>query len=699
MPFSSVRHLARRAALLLALAAAWPAFAAPAAPVATADNPTTFDQQTGELVLSGNARLTYEDIVLTADTIRYDRRTNLATATGHFILSSGPRRLVADEGTYNLADKTLKVRNLRLGQFPFYLTGETVEGTIDRLVVTNATIFFRENAAYAPSLHADRIIYERGRIASGHGLRLGLLGGRFLSLPQFEHDLTKDLVSYINGKVGYRRNLGALVELGAHVPIAPGLKAGADVGLYTARGIMAGPSGSYTLGTGDRTAHGALGSGYINDHGDRLADILGRPVPADRGYVTWWHRQQLGPRLSLNAQVNYWSDSEILRDFRPKEFFRVQQPDTFIEGAYTGDDLVVSLFTRLHPNRYHRVQERLPELTLDLLPSALPGGFVQRLHASLAVLEEDAYLTSPGLRSRRADAAYGLERTFAPTPWLAVTPVVGGRLTHYDQATGGKDDYTRALGEIGFDAVLRASGRFDYQNPLWEIDGLRHLLEPRLSYRYAPEANDGRRWIPAIDRRVFATYLQPLSILDQRSVDDLDRTNTLRLSLGQVLQTRAAGYGSRDLVRLDVAADYRFSYRNGRRPLSDFHTALAITPASWLKFEVYERFTPQTSEQQELNYAVELSDQDWWSARLASHYLRGEYEEYALDYSRRVTEVFGVYGRWRYDTLRSRFNEQTYGVSQRLGQTWALRYEISFTEGRSRESNFGFNLEVDLLKF
>jgi LPS-assembly protein len=378
----------------------------------------------------------------------------------------------------------------------------------------------------------------------------------------------------------------------------------------------------------------------------------------------------------------------------------VQQPDSFLEGTYTGEDYVLSAFTRVHPNRYHRVQERLPEIRFDLLPSATPAaGLYERGSASFAVLDEDAFLNLPGQRSTRLDAYYGLERPIALAPWMTFTPVAGGRITHYADATNGKDAYTRVIGEVGFDARLRAAGVFDYKNPLWEIDGLRHLVEPRLSYRYAPDADSGRRYIPAIDRRVFSTYLQPLSIADQRNIDDLSALNTVRLSLNNTLQTRGPAGGSRDLATLDFAADYRFTRTAPQRPLTDIHTELSLMPAPWLRFSLYERFTPQTSEQQELNYALEISDQEWWAARLSSHFLRDDYQEYALDYRQRVNEVFDLVGRWRYDVRHSRFNEQTYGVSQRLGQTWAIKYEVSFSEGSRRESNFGFNVEVELLKF
>ena len=132
-------------------------------PVATGTE-VRYDDQTHDMVLQGEARLVYGDLVLTADQIRYNRGTGDVTATGSFVLTRGGRRLVADEGTYNLASGTLHVRQLRYGQFPIYLTGETVDGTLDNLVFTHATIFFRENNRYSPSLTADRLVYRRDRI-------------------------------------------------------------------------------------------------------------------------------------------------------------------------------------------------------------------------------------------------------------------------------------------------------------------------------------------------------------------------------------------------------------------------------------------------------------------------------------------------------------------------------------------------------
>ena len=89
-----------------------------------------------------------------------------------------------------------------------------------------------------------------------------------------------DFVSYLSASLGYRGNLGLFAEIGLHLPLAPGLQVGADVGLYSSRGVMVGPSGTY--GSAHSDIRGFFRSGYIRDHGDRKTDVLGRPVPRQR---------------------------------------------------------------------------------------------------------------------------------------------------------------------------------------------------------------------------------------------------------------------------------------------------------------------------------------------------------------------------------------------------------------------------------
>jgi len=152
---------------------------------------------------------------------------------------------------------------------------------------------------------------------------------------------------------------------------------------------MFGPSGAYESGEDDPGVKGRFPLWFINDYGDRLLDVLGRPVPSHRGFVEWQHQQQLSENLTLTGELNYWRDSEVVRDFRLSEFLKVQQPDTYLESAYTGKNYFVSLFSRFQPNTFEHVQERLPELRFDLLPLAVGGGFYERFNASAVALRDD----------------------------------------------------------------------------------------------------------------------------------------------------------------------------------------------------------------------------------------------------------------------------------------------------------------------
>ena len=674
------------------------AHAQPRQPIITSDK-LDVDLASKESVFRGHAHLVYDDILLTADEIRYHQNGHDATAIGNVVLTYGKRRLLADDGTYNFETKALHLHNIRLGEFPVYLSGDTVDGTIDEMVFTNATVFFRENANYTPSFHAKSLTYAKGRIAKANGLSLGLLGGHFLSLNSFEQALDSSFLSYLTAKVGYRGDLGAIAELGLHIPVKPGFNVGGDLGLYSSRGVLIGPSGTYRQTNAEGSFDGFFRSGYIHDNGDRKTDVQGIPVSPDRSYFEWSHQQVIGEHVSLVGQFNYWSDSEVLRDFHRRIFNRVQQPDSFLEAAYTGDNFSVSAFGRVNPNPNFRVQERQPEMRFDLLPSAAPMGFYQRFNASAAALKADAFASQPEFHTGRFDVYYGIERPIVPTAWFAFTPVAGARVTQYTNAVGAKDTYTRTIGELGFDTHLLTSGTFDYKNEVWEIDGLRHLFEPKLSYRYAPEAGTGRRYIPPIDQRVFSTYLQPLSIGDSRYIDELTNVNTMRLQFDNTLQTRDPAYGSRNLATLNFAADYRFDHVTGRKPLSDIYTELAVMPAPWLRWEVFNRFDPHQPSQQEINTALVLVDQEWWSLRLGTYFLKRNYDQYDLQYRQRINAVYDGFGQWRYDAKNNRFTEQSYGIMQRLGQTWSVKYEISLLEGNSRTSRVSFNLEVELLKF
>ena len=693
--------MTRRPVLALAFAlAAAPLFAAPPVqPDLTADH-TEYDLDTRELAGSGHARISNGDALLTADRIIWAEKTDAITALGHVTLTSGRQRLLADHMIYHRGDGSFTAVNLRGGEFPFYIRGDTAEGTMREVVVHHATVIYGEPGPWQPTITAETIVFS-----PGHYLRLlssfiGLGDSDFFPIPHYGQDLGKaSAVSALSFEVGYRSTLGGSADLGLRLPLLPDALIGGDIGLYTKRGVMAGPDATYQ--SPDGSLKGSFESGFIRDSGDRSTDILGSPISEDRRFADWTHQQQVTQNITLDGQVSWWSDSYVLRDFRPKEFYPVQMPDSYLEAVDTGENGFISAFARVRPNSFEPVQERLPELRYDLMPTAIGGGFYERFEASAVSLVDWPPGGGPELASNRLDAFYGLSRPISPTDWLTLTPTIGGRVTNYSDTIGAAKDggYTRTLGEVGFDALMRTSGTFDYSNSLWDISGLRHLLTPHVTYSYIPDADKGQQYIPNIDGQTFSTYLQPLDLGDMRAIDSLHPTNTLRLGLDNTLQTRNAGYGSRDLLTFNVADDLNFTRQPGEPDFSDIHIDTTLSPTPWLSYGVEEIFSPQTFTLRQYNSSLVLHDGNNWTLRLANDFLRHEDDDYLLDFRKRLDESYTALLLVEYGARQHIFNQLATGLTQNLSNTWSVRYLVTFNGGPNREGHFGFTVQVDTIKF
>ncbi len=152
---------------------------------------------------------------------------------------------------------------------------------------------------------------------------------------------------------------------------------------------MIGPAATYASSDSDGDfLRGYVRSGYISDHGDRLADAIWNGIPQNRGYFEWEHKQRIHGHIDLQGSFSYWSDPAIVREYRPRWFYSQQEPDSFLEGSYAGENYVLSAFARLSPNRRYLDQKRQPEIRFDLLPTAIGGGVYERFNASFAELEQ-----------------------------------------------------------------------------------------------------------------------------------------------------------------------------------------------------------------------------------------------------------------------------------------------------------------------
>ena len=108
--------------------------------------------RTGETIFTGNPRVDYGDIRLTADELRINFRTKIVVAVGHAVLTRGSRRLLADTITYNANDGTYEVGDLRVGDYPVYLTGSSATGNADSITVMDARATIPQPGPWVPTI-------------------------------------------------------------------------------------------------------------------------------------------------------------------------------------------------------------------------------------------------------------------------------------------------------------------------------------------------------------------------------------------------------------------------------------------------------------------------------------------------------------------------------------------------------------------
>ncbi len=683
--------------------------------------PIEYDEKAQRLIARGDARLDFKDTRISADRITYYQKFGLADASGNVAIMKEGYRLIADRINYEREGNIFSIDNLRTGQWPVYVSGENAGGTVEHTLFEDITVYYGEPNFLTPSISAHTMEYFD---EDGGTLKLGPTTFKvgnipLMVLPGYTHKLKSGSPFFIDTDFGTRSELGTYFQTTTLFFVNPWLRLGANLDVYTKRGVLAGPTAQYFYDSTTQTINGALSTAYLNDQDNSPNDINNEPIDPDRGFVEWRHQHHIGQRINITAAASYWSDSEVTRDFRQDYFRDNQQPDTFVEGVYAGDNYLFSAFGRFRPNEFQLIQERLPEIRFDMLPVPIwETGAYQRFSTSYAHLREEFDPVVPSItqnsESDRFDLTYRLERPTPLNDWLSFTPLVGARLTHYENqkfdptfydvssglADSPDDSYTRDLYEFGFDLEARAYATYSTINRTWDVNGLRHLLRPVLRYRYISDPGTENEIAP-IDRTAFNLNRPLLNLSDLRNIDTISETHLARLGIENFFQTRSKDYGSRTLATLNFYQDILF--KRGTRYDGDkekpFHASwveLILTPAPWLKFDLASRFKTESAKLEELRSRAVITSGEIWEIGLSTDFLRDRIDQFRIDFMCRVNERISLLTEASYDLETEQFTRTEIALATKLNNTWTIIYSVIFRQDAIREDDVQFSVRVNL---
>lgn len=731
--------------------------------------PVSIDERSGEVVATQGAQILYDDWILTADTIRFNQQTGEAHATGNVVFSRADLRLIADSLLYRPAEPFARVERFRAGNGRIYVDGSLLQGNPDNFQFQDINFYPGEPGTFLFIARAGELALEDGNVVRGKRLFFKVGAVPFLLIPNITQPLDAE-TNLFKPTLDYSGHIGAAIGAEALLPVGNDLRLGGNVTLASKRGVLVGPAATYGRADEDRSFKGSFISGFIEDQANPGFDVNGDPIDRSRGFAEWRHQQTWAQnRLSLSSFARYWSDSEVTRDFYESSFNQMQDPDSFLEAAYDADNWQLSFFTRAALNDFQSHTERLPELRFQYFPTpVLLKGLTHSGFLSAAKLRLAA-TSDKDVSGDRLDAFYGLDYAKPLRDGINLRLKAGARGIRYENAetyivhpslNPSIPDFvaqnsvsgTRAFGDVGADLSLKAVGTFDFENKTWGIQGLRHIFEPRLSYRYQPELwNDTTlrlptHVLPAIygspygasalhaEPGAFASYLPDLDLENRRDVENLREDHKLRLQLRNRFQTRHKDGGSRDLARLDIAAE---RYLPGSHYAEDYqslvHFDFELSPAPWLAFNLFARLDPEDGfSNQELNTRVTIQDQGYWKASFGSHFLDGRaaaqflpsaqlpfahyrpwqtwpnfglsypsydnprLEQYFAQLEYSFSENLKAFAIARYDSQSGVFYDQRIGLMQRALERYGISYELRIYEGDRRERDFGISIGIEL---
>ena len=334
-------------------------------------------------------------------------------------------------------------------------------------------------------------------------------------------------------------------------------------------------------------------------------------IPNARYNVRVNNVTHLTPRLDFRGQFQLLSDYYFLYDFFKSQYNNNPEPSTYGAFEYQFDRFTASVFARAQTNSFFNTVEELPTFRLnfprqELFKDIYWEGQTSLGYYNMKWTEFDRPRTQgnkvdpKNYKSLRFDTVnmffYNLKLKH-----FTLVPRAGVRMTYYNQSSKKKinNDNLQALfavsrpegnsnatvvnydakggnklrfiGEIGLEGTGKISRSWlNVRNAYWQLDGLRHVIEPYFNYTYIPD--------PTVDR-------DHIYYFDE--IDRIEKQNFVRIGIRNRIETRRGNYGNEHIYSwfsMENYWDYHFEANNGLNNAGDFSTKIYFKPNEKLSF-------------------------------------------------------------------------------------------------------------------
>ncbi|MEW6306479.1 MAG: LPS assembly protein LptD [Verrucomicrobiota bacterium] len=593
---------------------------------ATEDGEVEVDLATGVLKSDKGVIVRYGDAEMTAGRVMLNQETGEALAEGMVTLQRAGQVWHGDKLKYNFKTEQIEAEVFKTGAPPFFASGFGLAADKTHSVYSAYDAFVTTDDVAEPGyrIRAKSLVIIPGKMLEAKGATVYLGDVPVFYWPYYRRSLERH-PNNIELTPGYRSRFGPYLLGAYNWYYNDRLNGSFNLDYRAKRGFGGGPDVIYDAG---RFGKFEARYYYLKDDAPGT-NSLNLPLNDDRSRVFFSHQVALRTNLTAKTVVRYQSDEFLLRDFFDNEYEKNIQPTTFTEINQLWPNFSLNVLAQPQINDFFDTVERLPDVKLTGLRQQLgvspfyyesesSAGYYRRQFGNNAFPEFAAW---------RADTYHQLTlpRTFFG--WLNVTPRVGGRLTHYGETEGAGIPFTerdRGVFNTGAEVSFKASRVWrETQSKFWDVNELRHIVQPSVNYVYVPSPNVLPAQLPQFDYELPSFRLLPIEYPDYNAIDSIDSQNVFRFALRNKLQTKRA-QGIDNVVNWALYTDWRVHPRAGQGTFADVFSDLDFKPRDWLTLTSEMRYDIGAGHFRQAFHTLTLAPKSNWSLSLGHRYFRDD---------------------------------------------------------------------------
>ena len=386
------------------------------------------------------------------------------------------------------------------------------------MVATNAVITTDDVADPPIKVRAKYIKIIPGQSVRPAMRRSTWRGSRSFYFPYYSRNLGPHANNF-NFVPGYRTQFGPFLLSNYKFFLNDQLDGIAHVDYREKRGPGVGPDLNYHFGRWGEGPSSIITCTTSIRAWTRAIPTVGEPAAGGFSYLA-----TPAPIWTSRSVVRYQSDTNVVPEFFEREYRQDPQPNTFFEANRYLAEFQRRYLRSAAREQFPRNGRAAARRAADGPPPAVVGypRSITRARARPAIIggtspgPPTACPPGPNYEAARADTYHKLLLPQTFFGWLNVTPARGRPLTYYSQppARGDHRRVNRGVFNTGAEVSFKASRLWpEAQSSFFQVDGLRHIIQPSVNYAYSPSPNVyGTNQIPQFDYELPSLRLLPITI-------------------------------------------------------------------------------------------------------------------------------------------------------------------------------------------